>query len=67
MTDENTQSLDLAHEEQELISELIKTISILSGQSDLISIVNSYGDTLADEEFLIQLKEWNIINEATGS
>lgn len=44
------------------VNELIKTINILSDQSDLISIVNSFDDTLTDEEFLVQIQEWNNTN-----
>ena len=43
-------------------NELIRTINILSNQSDLSCIVNSFNDTLTDVEVLNQLQVWNSTN-----
>ncbi len=49
-------------EKRVAINELIKTINVLTDQSDLIGIVNSFDDTLIDDEILVQLQEWNNSN-----
>lgn len=57
-------AIALAQEDKQTatVNELIKTINILTDQSDLISIVNSFDDTLTDDEVLVQLQEWNNSN-----
>ena len=52
---------------EQLIQELITTITNLNAKSDLLCIVCSYGDTLSDEKILEQLKEWNKVNSNTAN
>ena len=44
-----------------IIKEFYKTIEILGGMSDILSIIGSYSDTLSDKEILDELKAWNKI------
>ncbi len=55
-------SMVLMQEDRKVLSELIKTVNILSDQSDLSCIVNSFDDTLTDEEIFVQIQEWNNAN-----
>jgi hypothetical protein len=43
----------------EIVHELGKTVAKLGAQSDLLSILGSFRDTLSDEEVLSMLREWN--------
>jgi hypothetical protein len=42
-----------------IILELADIIKTLGGKSDILSIVNSFCDTLSDKQVLESLKEWN--------
>lgn len=44
---------------EEIINEIIKSISLLGGKSDLIGSLASWNDTQTDEETLSNLKLWN--------
>ena len=44
-----------------IICELVETVEILGGMSDILCIVNSYNDTQTDEEILEALIQWNQI------
>lgn len=45
---------------KEIYQEILTAIVNLNGQSDLLSILGSYRDTLTDAEVLSQLREWNM-------
>lgn len=51
----------------ELVSEIYKVVQNLGGQSDILSIIGSIGDTLDDDEILVYLKTWNRLNPANDS
>lgn len=44
--------------ERRVITQLYKVIKELGGQSDLLGIIGSWGDTLTDEEVEAHLKFW---------
>ena len=46
----------------EIVSEIYKSVEILGGKSDILSIIGSIGDTLDDDEILVYLKSWNRLN-----
>ncbi len=52
----------MTNAERQIFTEMIKTITILGAQSDLLCIVCSFGDTLTDEEVLEMLRDWNSIH-----
>lgn len=43
----------------EIVQELQQVARALGAQSDLLSIVGSWGDTLDDADILKKLKSWN--------
>lgn len=43
--------------------ELYEAVRKMDANSDLLSIIGSYGDTLGDEEVLDRLREWNSAHE----
>ena len=45
--------------QNEILNEIIKSISLLGAKSDLIGTLASWGDTQSDEEILNNLKSWN--------
>lgn len=44
-----------------IIQELLTTIGLLGGKSDILSIIGSYGDTLDNKTVLEELKYYNKI------
>ena len=44
---------------RKIICELSKAIKKLGGKSDILAIIDSYGDTQTDEQILEMLEHWN--------
>ena len=44
---------------KQIATELYRAIRLLGGNSNLLSIVSSYGDTAEDDEVLARLRAWN--------
>lgn len=44
----------------EISQQIYRALEILGAESDLLSIIGSYGDTLSDDEILDMLKDWNV-------
>ena len=44
---------------QEIVSELYRTLVLLGAESDLLGTVGSWGDSLSDQDVLSNLKMWN--------
>uniref|UniRef100_UPI00404746E7 hypothetical protein n=1 Tax=Mariniflexile sp. TaxID=1979402 RepID=UPI00404746E7 len=51
----------------EIVEQIYKSIEILGGKSDILSIIGSIGDTLDDDEILVYLKSWNRLNSTNDS
>ena len=51
----------------EIVEQIYKSIEILGGKSDILSIVGSIGDTLDDDTVLDYLKKWNRLNSTNDS
>ena len=51
----------------EIVIELYKVVQNLGGQSDILSIIGSIGDTLDDDEILVYLKSWNKLNSTNDA
>jgi hypothetical protein len=44
---------------KQIATELYRAIRLLGGNSHLLSIVGSYGDTADDDQVLAMLRAWN--------
>jgi hypothetical protein len=44
---------------RQIIEEIATSIAILGGNSDVLGIVSSIGDSQTDEDVLTMLKHWN--------
>jgi len=53
--------------ESAIFNEILKTIEILGGQSDLLCILGSFQDSLSDEEVLAELKIWNRVHTTSDN
>ena len=49
--------------DSKLIDELITCINGLTNDSSVLVFVNSYGDTLSNNEILLHLQSWNHAND----
>ena len=45
--------------ERRIIQELYRTVVLLGGESDLLGLIGSWGDSLPDEDVLAGLQAWN--------
>ena len=43
----------------EIIQEISKSIALLGGKSDIIGTINSWGDSISDNDTLDCIKSWN--------
>lgn len=46
--------------EREIFDEMVKAMELLGAESDLLSIVGSFQETLPDEVVLESLRAWNV-------
>jgi len=53
--------------QKQIFAEMIRALELLGAQSDLLSIVCSFQDTLPDETVLEYLREWNAIYAPSGN
>lgn len=44
---------------REIVSEIYRSLVLLGAESDLLSVIGSWGDTLPEPEILSSLKGWN--------
>ncbi len=56
----------MSHVTLELKDEIYRAIKKLGGQSDILSIIGSLGDTMSDEDVLLELKAWNDSPDSDG-
>ena len=42
-----------------IVAEVYRAIELLGGQSDLLALIGSWGDTMPDGEVLAELRAWN--------
>jgi hypothetical protein len=43
----------------QIINEIVRSLSLLGGKSDILGTVGSWKDTMPDEDILAGLKAWN--------
>jgi len=47
---------------EQIIYELYRTVELLGGESDILSILGSFNDTMVDVDVLDEIKYWNECN-----